>query len=276
MLARAQQLAAGWPPSSQSGSRILGLLFLEPSLRTRLGFASAAARLGWHTVEVYEPRCTAIEHAESLYDTIRVASGYCDVLIARPGRPLTGPSEFPLITCSLINGGDTGPDAQHPSQALIDLFAIEQLRGPIEQLAVAIVGDVRMRAARSLLCLLEGRRPRQTLVVTHPTYVSSARWLADLPWVGMTWDLAAASHADVVYVAGMPHDSIPRPDRSKLVVTERFTSTLTTNAAILSPMPVLDEVDPQIRDDPRMRFHEQSDLATFVRVAILEFVSESA
>jgi aspartate carbamoyltransferase catalytic subunit len=267
VLRRAEVLSIGGAPT-QNRSVVVGLLFFEPSLRTRVGFATAAARLGWDAVDITGPRSTSPEFAESWEDTVRVVSAYCDVLVARPGRPLTDPTAPAPVACALVNAGDTGPAAQHPSQALIDVFAIERLRGPIERLAVAIVGDVGMRSVRSLLSLLSRRRPRQTSVVSHPTYLGRTDVLR--PWVTVGADLDAAGSADVIYVAGMPHDSIDIDDRRSMTIDGRFMRTLRHDAVILSPMPVLDEVHRDARRDPRVRFHEQSALAMFVRMAILE------
>ena len=272
-LERATALSAGAPLSVVSGPRILGLVFLEPSLRTRFGFATAAARLGWRTVEVHEPRATGGSHAESAEDTLRVASGYCDLVVARPGRPLSGRSALESIACPYINGGDTGPEAQHPTQALIDLFAIERLRGHIEDLTVAIVGDVGMRAARSLISLLGRRPPRETIVVSHPAYLDTPNHLDGLSHAVIATDLAAARNADIVYVAGLPHGSLSTGDRRSLVVTEQFVSSLSHDTVILSPMPVMDEVEIAARQNPRVRFNEQSDLAAYVRIACLELVT---
>jgi aspartate carbamoyltransferase catalytic subunit len=272
VLARAEDLAAG-EPARRRPPGVVGLMFLEPSLRTRVGFAAAAARLGFHTVAVTEPRLTARDFAESWDDTIRTASGYCDALVVRPGRPLSDPATLASVICPTINGGDAGPAAQHPSQALIDLFAMERLRGPIEALSIAIVGDVRMRAVRSLLSLLAECRPRRTVVISNPTYLAGNA-LAGLSWIETDYELTAAKSADVVYVAGMPHDSIDLASRRQLVVGEALLRDLADDAVILSPMPVLDEVEQNVRSDARIRFHEQSDLGMSVRMAILEYVMQ--
>lgn len=270
LLLRARELAHGAGLNPPTRPAIIGLLFLEPSLRTRLGFATAAVRLGHQAVSVAEQRPTAEAFAESWEDTVRVASGYCDMLVARPGRPLV--ASLPA-RCPVLNGGDTGAAAEHPSQALIDIFAIEHLRGRVEELAVAIIGDVRMRAARSLLALLSRRPPRRTVVITHPTLMEGLA-LETRAWLSVDNDVAAAQAVDVVYVAGMPHGSIDLESRRSLVVGEALLRNLAPDAVILSPMPVLDEVDPVVRADPRARFHEQSDLGLFARMALLELALE--
>jgi aspartate carbamoyltransferase catalytic subunit len=135
------------------------------------------------------------------------------------------------------------------------------------------VGDVRMRAVRSLLSLLAECRPRRTVVISNPTYLAGNA-LAGLSWIETDYELTAAKSADVVYVAGMPHDSIDLASRRQLVVGEALLRDLADDAVILSPMPVLDEVEQNVRSDARIRFHEQSDLGMSVRMAILEYVMQ--
>lgn len=251
----------------------MGLLFLGPSLRTRVGFASAAAALGWVSVEIERMRPTGGEHVESFEDTLRVASGLCDLIVVRPARPITG-DRLPDVVAPVINGGDEGIAAEHPSQALVDLFAIERLRGPLGGLHVAIVGDPGTRVARSLLSLFVRRPPAHLTVVTRSHLAARVR--DRIPDGGVVWeDLSAAATADVVYVTGMPHGSMPAENRARLVVDEVMMSGLNPEAVVLSPMPVLDEIASEVRNDPRMRYHLQSDLGRFVRIALLELMGTS-
>lgn len=267
ILDRARALAEGARPDSSIARAVVGLVFLEPSLRTRVGFAIAAARLGWSAVEVTESRGTGGGYAESIHDTVRTVSGQCDLVVVRPGCPL---SELEVV-CPVINGGDAGPSAEHPTQALIDLFAIESLRGPIEGLSVAIVGDLTMRTVRSLLALFRRRPPAEVVLV------GDVGELTDHDLVGLSvraesLDISSATDSDVLYVAGIPHGSISREDRRRLVVTERLVNRLSPASVVLSPMPVMDEVEQSVRSDPRMKGMEQADLGSYVRLACLELV----
>lgn len=275
LLDRASARADGTWSISGSASRLLGLLFLEPSLRTRIGFATAAARLGWASVEIHETRATAPEYAESVDDTIRVASGMCDLIVVRPGQPLSQLSGLSQAMCPVVNGGDNGSGAEHPTQALIDLFVIERLRGPLGGLHVAIVGDATMRATRSLLSLFARRRPQHLTVVTHASSSDRAKVLLARAGAVVETRLPAAVDADVVYVGGMPHASVPVAVRREFVIDESFMAGLSPSAIVMSPMPVMDEIADDVRSDDRMEFFAQSDLSVHMRAAILEMESAS-
>src|SRR5438094_849594 len=124
-LARAKEFADGSPPL---GDRhwVLGLVFLEPSLRTRIGFSTAALRLGWGWVDVDTRRSSPTSMPESWPDTLRTVSGMVDVVVARPGESLVGEAiAEATANVPFLNAGDVGEFAEHPSQALVDLFAIE-------------------------------------------------------------------------------------------------------------------------------------------------------
>jgi aspartate carbamoyltransferase catalytic subunit len=272
--ARARLIRARGRSDAGSRGRLLGLLFLEPSLRTRAGFHAAAARLSWQVVDVFEQRQSATSKREDWLDTLRVLAGYVDVVVARPGLPLVRSDLVELIPCPLISGGDAGPAAQHPSQALLDLFALEELVGPIGGLRLAVVGDPRMRAVRSLLALLERRPPAALVLVADSEHLRQTPVPSRLlPRTRMTtWEKMGA--VDAVYIAGIPHEALPLDRRDALLGTESRLQALPPNCVVLSPMPVIDELDPSARRDSRNRMFAQSDLGLYVRMALLEHVTE--
>ncbi|MGH3253899.1 MAG: hypothetical protein ACRDOU_00600 [Streptosporangiaceae bacterium] len=263
ILSRATDLRAG------AGGRLLrpplvGLLFLETSLRTRVGFAAAAARLGGQSIDIAERRGNAFSMPEGWDDTLRVVSGNVDLIIARPGRQLDASQLRRLLVSGFLNGGDTGGSGEHPSQALIDLYAIEQARGPVSRLTVAICGDLRMRAVRSLVRLFARFPPRRLVQISD----SRLRDGTEVVLEDRTpWDLG---DVDVLYVAGIPHGALDEPGRARLRVDRRALQALPDDAVVLSPMPVIDEIATTARSDPRIRMFQQSDDALFVRMALVE------
>jgi aspartate carbamoyltransferase catalytic subunit len=291
ILSRAAGLRAG-AAVRLSRPPLVGLLFLETSLRTRVGFAAAAARLGGQSIDVAERRGNAVAMPEGWADTLRVVSGNVDLVVARPGRPLDVSQLRPLLVSSFLNGGDAGRRGEHPSQALIDLYAIEQARGPVAQLTVAICGDLRMRAVRSLIRLFARFPPRRLVAISDPRLhhgtdsdgtdsdgtdsdgtdsdgTHSARLAAEHR---APWDV---DDVDVLYVAGIPHGALDEPGRARLRVDRKALAALPCDAVVLSPMPVIDEIATTARSDPRIRMFQQSDDALFVRMALIEALLSS-
>jgi aspartate carbamoyltransferase catalytic subunit len=251
---------------------IVALVFLESSLRTRVGFTAAAYRLGWNVVDVLDRRANPRSMPESWTDTVRTVAGYSDVVVARTNRPLVRAELEGSVPVPLLNAGDAGPRAEHPSQALIDVFAMEQALGPVSELRVAICGDLRMRAVRSLLALLGRMPPAALALVTvdalrRPDPLPAA--LTSFVEYRRPWQLG---DIDVLYVAGIPHGSVGEDDRTRLRVDRRTLAALPEAAVVLSPMPVIDEIASNARGDRRLRLFEQSDGGLFVRMALLEYL----
>ena len=121
--------------------RILATLFFEPSTRTRLSFEAAMLRLGGKVIGFSDPSASSTAKGETLADTVRMASGYADIIVIR--HPLAGSAQVAADTSEVpvINAGD-GPH-EHPTQTLTDLFCIRRRRGKLDGLTVGLCGDLR-------------------------------------------------------------------------------------------------------------------------------------
>ena len=78
------------------------------------------------------------------------------------------------------------------------------------------------------------------------------------------------SDVDVLYVAGIAHRSIPEDQRDLLRVTADVVAVMPSASIVMSPMPIIDEIDATARHDRRCRFFEQCANGVFVRMALLE------
>ncbi len=270
ILDRAEALSRSLRLGGDGTRRVVALLFLETSLRTRVGFATAAARLGWQPIEVLELRQSPTSMTERFEDTLRTVSGMADIVVSRPACPIDREMLDKHVVGAFINAGDTGPSAEHPTQALIDLYAIEQALGPISGLRLAICGDPRMRAVRSLVHLLARRRPARLSIIAAPSHRAAECIPPPLAAISDYRVLPELDDIDVLYVAGIPHASLPLDERARLIVTTDALSRLPQRSIVLSPMPIIDEIDHPARSDQRMRMFWQSDQALFVRMALLE------
>lgn len=268
VLDRAHHYASGG--TSPRTSAVVGLLFFEASLRTRAGFAAAAHRLGAGVVEVNERRSSEISMPESSTDTVRTLSGYVDVLVVRSPQPTVDLQQAARPDTGWLNAGDRGLHAEHPSQALIDFFAMERILGPVEDLHVALCGDLRMRSARSLLALLARRRPRALSLVTDPSLTADFELPAALRETAGFVEPAELEGVSVLHAVGIAHRAATEDVRRALRVDRRLLATLGPDALVMSAMPIIDEVASSVRTAPQMRYFEQSDLGLFVRMALLD------
>ena len=259
-------------PVTQGNDFVASLVFLSSSLRTRVGFSVAVARMGGTTVHISDLRVDpSMTGAESLDDAIRVVTGMTDVVVLRTPALIDRTMVVRLAVRPVICGGDGG--GNHPSQALIDLAAMEE-RGPVGELRVGICGDLSGRAALSLLGLLRLRPPRTLRLMQPEEILGLPVCLPGVPTeVVRGLDV---EDLDVLYLAGLPGHvggiSIDRDLRAAFAITKRDLARLHDDALILSPMPVIDEIDPEVRLDPRLGIYLQSDLGVSIRMAILESV----
>lgn len=268
LLERSAELRHGSSP--RRTQRRAALLFFETSLRTRTGFLAAAQRLGWPApVEVMERRSSEISMRESIADTVAVLAAYFDTVIVRVDKPIDSIAKHVPSDVALINGGDRGDRAEHPTQALIDAFAMRRLLGEWGSLSVVLCGDMRMRSARSLLKLFARMPPGELVLVTDPALSGGLELPSGL--VSRVVDsFASLSSVDALHAIGIPHLAAPEDVRARLRVDASALRVLSTRGRVFSPMPVIDEIAQAVRSDPHMSFREQSALALPVRMAVLE------
>src|ERR671932_447610 len=149
--------------------KTLVTLFYEASTRTRVGFEVAAKALGADTVSV-AASTSSVTKGESLIDTIRTLQALgADCVVMRHHQADAPYVVANKVSATVINAGD-GWHA-HPTQALLDLFTIQERLGRIDGLRVAIVGDIlHSRVARSNLWGLT-RMGAQVVLCGPPTLV---------------------------------------------------------------------------------------------------------
>ena len=167
-------------------------LFYESSTRTSSSFELAAKRLSADTLTVKSVG-SSVDKGESLKDTALTLGAYDpDVIVIR--HPQIGAPQLieHETSAHVVNAGDG--KHQHPTQALLDLYTIQQHLGHLEGLHVAVVGDVlHSRVARSLLQAFD-------LVGVRCTLVGPPALLPRELDAEMTSDIDAIRDADVVYV----------------------------------------------------------------------------
>ena len=123
-------------------------LFYEPSTRTRASFELAAKNLSADTVSMDASKSSVVK-GESLIDSLRTIQALgADIIVMRHSQSGAPYLAIQHVNSSIINAGD-GWHA-HPSQALLDLYTIRRHLGKLDNLKIAIVGDImHSRVARS-------------------------------------------------------------------------------------------------------------------------------
>ena len=247
-------------------------LFYESSTRTSSSFELAAKRLSADTMTIRAAGSSA-DKGESLKDTALTLSAYDpDVIVIR--HPQIGAPQLVAryTGASVVNAGDG--KHQHPTQALLDLYTIEESFGRLEGLHVAIVGDVlHSRVARSLVQALALVGARSTLVAP-PTLLP--RGIEALGCETST-DIGAIAAADVVYVLRMQQERMEAGEAfvpSLREYTARWGITperLRPGQKVMHPGPMNRgvEIDPRVADAVDALIETQVRSGLVVRMAVL-------
>ena len=130
-------------PASAADRRagtLLGMLFFEPSTRTRMSFETSIKRLGGDVVDMGPVDSSSVTKGETLADTVRVIEGYADALVLRHPREGAATMASEFVDVPLINAGDGA--GHHPTQTLLDLYTIRKHAG-LDGLSVGIMGDLK-------------------------------------------------------------------------------------------------------------------------------------
>ena len=132
---------------------IMATLFYEPSTRTRLSFESAMHRLGGAVISSADMHASSASKGESLADTVRVVSGYADLIVMRHPHDGAAHVAAEYAPCPVINAGDGS--REHPTQTLCDLYILRKKKGNLRGLTVALCGDLKYgRTVHSLIYAL--------------------------------------------------------------------------------------------------------------------------
>jgi aspartate carbamoyltransferase catalytic subunit len=249
--------------------RLIVNLFYESSTRTSSSFELAAKRLSADTLNV-KSEGSSVDKGESLKDTAITLGAYDpDVIVIR--HPQIGSPQLVVRVTSahVVNAGDG--KHQHPTQALLDLYTLQQELGRLEGLHVAIVGDVlHSRVARSLLQALE-------LVGAHAVLVGPPALLPRGLPAEMTSDIGAIGDADVVYVLRMQSERM-QPGANYVPSLREYAARwgitperLRPGQKVMHPGPMNRgiEIDPRVADSSDALVETQVRSGLVVRMAVL-------
>src|SRR5436305_943440 len=253
------------------GKTVVNLFYQSPA-RTSSSFELAAKRLSADTMSI-KAAGSSVDKGESLKDTALTLGAYDpDVIVIR--HPQIGAPQLVarVTNAHVVNAGDG--KHQHPTQALLDLYAIKQELGRIDGLHVAIVGDVlHSRVARSLVQAL-------ALMGAHVTLVAPPALLPrEIEAMGCetTTDISAIAGADVVYVLRMQRERMQeganyvpslREYTAKWGVTPER---LRPGQKVMHPGPMNRgvEIDPRVADHADALIETQVRAGLVTRMAVL-------
>lgn len=256
---------------------VIASLFFEPSTRTRLSFESAISRLGGKIVGFTDAGSSSTKKGESLMDTIKTVANYSDLIIMR--HPIEGSARYASEVSSvpIINAGDGAN--QHPTQCLLDLYSIRKTQGTLDNLNIALVGDLKYgRTVHSLTQAMTNYKSTFHLVSPEELKLprSVKQYIKDknLEYHQYTDMEEALKVADIVYMTRIQRERFSDPmEYEKVKNSYNLTSAMLEgtkdNMRVLHPLPRVNEISTDVDADPKAYYFQQALNGVYVRMALL-------
>jgi aspartate carbamoyltransferase catalytic subunit len=259
--------------------KTLGYLFFEPSTRTTLSFQSAMALIGGTSFGIADATSSSIKKGESLADTVKIMSGYADVIVLR--HSLDGASKFAaeISTKPVINAGSG--TTEHPTQAILDLYTIKKELGKIDGKNIGIVGD--LKYGRTVYSLLYGLSNYDVNV--HLISPESLKIRTDFTY-NLKGNLSYTESEDldeyiedldVLYVTRIQKERFPDEEeylkvKGSYKIGQDVVNKMKEDAILLHPLPRLDEISTDVDFTKQARYFQQAEYGKFTRAAILSLL----
>jgi aspartate carbamoyltransferase catalytic subunit len=276
---------SGLASAQSCAGKSVALLFFQPSTRTRMGFEAATVALGCHPIGMEDMSASRsnTRTGESLEDCASVISRLCDALVVRhheigAADRMAAKSQKPVI-----NAGDGWNE--HPTQALIDIFALRRGLGNIRGKSIAFGGDPRGRTVRSLIQLLRFEAPKEIVFCPPSHHDVPADVLLAITDNQIRYRTVqkidhALTECDAIMMAPYDMSDIGEPAGSDYisphttpdshVITREKIERTCSKSLLYHPLPRQDEIDPSCDDLPNAMYFEQVRLSKFMRMAVLD------
>ncbi|MDP4187838.1 MAG: aspartate carbamoyltransferase [Bacteroidota bacterium] len=257
--------------------KVVATLFFEPSTRTRLSFESAVNHLGGRIIGFSDSNSSSVTKGETLKDTIRIVSNYCDLIVMR--HPYEGSARYAseIATVPVINAGDGAN--QHPSQTLLDLYSIRKTQGKLNDLNIFLIGDLKYgRTVHSLIMAMSYFNPTYHFVSPDELKLPD-EYKIFLNNMGIKYyehkeftDII--SEADIIYMTRVQKERFTDPieyEKTKNAYELRnfMLSNTRPKMRILHPLPRVNEINIDVDENPKAYYFTQALNGMYIRQAII-------
>lgn len=262
---------------------VIANTFFEASTRTFFSMDAAAKRLGATTIPMQGIEdYSSVSKGETFEDTIRTIARYSDNIVLR--HPVEGSAgkAASVSDVPIINAGDG--KGEHPTQALLDVFTIEDELEQVDGLTVTMVGDLKNgRTVHSLAKLLGKHSDMRINYVSPPELALPSSIIDENLGYGVsqfeTTDLdEVIRDTDVLYVTRIQKERFESAEeyekhKGAYVVDADVMKKLGRDAIVMHPLPRTDEINPEIDSDPRSAYFRQVENGMYMRMAIFALIN---
>ena len=256
--------------------KLMATLFYEPSTRTRLSFEAAMKRLGGEIIGFSEPNSSSVAKGESLADTMRVVSGYVDIIVMR--HPVAGAAAEAIKYTSVpfINAGDGGN--QHPTQTLTDLLTIKSLKGTLNNHTIGLCGDLKHgRTVHSLVKAMTRYEDNRFVFISPeelemPVYIKDK--IKSYSYYETTQLEQSLRNLDLLYMTRVQRERFTDEEeyerlKDTYILDKEKMEHAKEDMLVLHPLPRVNEISTDVDDDERAVYFKQATYGMYVRMDLI-------
>ena len=263
--------------------KVMATLFFEPSTRTKFSFETAMLRLGGQIIGLSEVKNSSVAKGESLKDTVQTVACYTDLIVMR--HPMEGAPQLvtEILDVPLINAGDGGH--QHPTQTLTDLLTIYKEKGRLDNLNIALVGDLKYgRTVHSLVDAMT-KYDNNTFFFVSPKELEMPEYVKNGIKGGCFFESRSLEEVltkvDIVYMTRIQKerfDDLETYERLKnvYILDEEKMKLAKEDTIIMHPLPRVNEITEGVDKDKRAKYFDQAKNGMYIRMALIMKLIEEA
>lgn len=258
--------------------KLLATLFYEPSTRTRFSFEAAMLRLGGQVIGFSDSSASSVAKGESIADTIKTVACYADIAVMR--HPKEGAPKVAAFASDMpvINGGDGGH--QHPTQTLTDLLTIRNIKKRLSHLTVGLCGDLKFgRTVHSLVKALSRYEGINFIFISPeelkvPEYIKKDLAGKQIAFKEVENMEEVLPGLDILYMTRVQKERFFNEEdyirlKDRYILDREKMALANSDMIVLHPLPRVNEIAPEVDDDPRAFYFEQAKFGMYVRMALI-------
>lgn len=266
-------------------NKILACVFYEPSTRTRFSFESAMLKLGGQVISTENAgQFSSAIKGETLEDSIRIISGYSDVIVLRHHEVGAAERAAKVSSIPIINAGDG--EGEHPTQALLDLYTIKKELGRTDNFKIAMVGDLLYgRTIHSLIYLLSLSRNVEIFLVSPQELKLPEKYKSFLKAQKIEFSESdnlenVLPKINVLYMTRIQKErflsaQLYEQVKNSFILNKKLLNKLNKESVIMHPLPRINEISKEVDSDKHAVYFRQARNGLYIRMALLTLLFES-
>lgn len=260
--------------SKKLDGKIVAVMFYEPSTRTRMSFQTAVLKLGGQVIATENAASNSSgRKGESLQDTVKILQGYADAIVIRHSSENMPEEASKVAKVPILNGG--AGKGEHPTQALLDVYTIREYRGTVDNLKIAILGDLlNGRTIHSLLRLVSLYHNVEVYGLSKDCFALPQEYIDMLAERGIEYKKCNSfddipKDVDVLYHTRIQSERFEGDfGREEYIINKETLNKFSNHTIVLHPLPRNEEISTDIDDDPRAMYFKQAHNGLYIRMGL--------